>query len=551
MLTILLLSFLYFSEIEAESISGEKKVIAFSGHVSLQYILEHHQQLTDGPISGWIACIYASKPVCKEHNLFADVFWSDIPVPRKNLARDFELARQIKKKGPLDVFLRLDVTPGKVDWFDDAAWSIIEDKFTVTAEMAAAAGFPGICLDTEQYQYKPFAYWSHPLSTVKSFTEYQQMARLRGRQLSHSIKEIYPDIKVFVTFGNWLVAAEMEHGLAQEKTSFGLWPSFVDGLLDGSKELVIVDAYEDAYPYQTYKDFAKGRKRVRDGARLSVDPMRYSQRVQMGLGIWLAYMGKWDKENFENNYRTPDEFEHSLHYALQVTDEYVWLYGGGAQLWKNNSLPQAYRQAIDLAENPHERVYDFRRESLVSSPADKPSDRNVSARGRKDVEEDYVFGRLWSGYAPVADLPIKGWKFHEDPNDIGQKMYWFAADYNDAHWSQIEIADWWEAFDYLYTGIAWYRTIWTVPPAAAGHDKLLLAFGAVDEDCWIYIDGRLVYSFVHGGSGWQTPFEVDITEYVLPGRKHTIAVRVLDTSGPGGIWKPVKLIVPKKKQDPH
>ena len=216
-------------------------------------------------------------------------------------------------------------------------------------------------------------------------------------------------------------------------------------------------------------------------------------------------------------------------------------------MWKKDSLPQEYIQAINLARNPHEQVYDFRKETLISLPADKPSDHKVSARKRKDVEEDYVFGRLWSGYTPVADLPIKGWKFQEDPNDLGQSMEWFAADYNDANWSQIEIADWWEAFDHLYTGIAWYRYVWTVPQAATGHDKLLLAFGAVDEDCWIYIDGRLVHSFLHGGSGWQTPFEVDITKYVLPGRKHTIAIRVLDTSGPGGIWKPVKLVAPKKK----
>ena len=192
-------------------------------------------------------------------------------------------------------------------------------------------------------------------------------------------------------------------------------------------------------------------------------------------------------------------------------------------------------------------MFEFRKTDLSAPQGSKPIDRKISARGRKDVDEDYVFGRLWPRYTPIADLPVKGWKFQEDPNDLGQKQKWFAVCYNDSDWGPIEIADWWEAFDYLYTGIAWYRYEWTVPQTAVGHDKLLLAFGAVDEDCWIYIDGRLVHSFVHGGSGWQTPFEVDITEYVSPGSKHTIAIRVIDTSGPGGIWKPVKLIAPKKK----
>ena len=259
---ILLSAFLCFAENEgrsyqAKSISGQKKVIVFSGHVSLQYILDHHQRLCEGPVSGWIAMMYSAQQVCEEHNLFADVFWSDIAVPRENFARDFDLARQIKQRGPVDVFLRLNVTPGKVDWFDDETWSVMEDKFVVTAEIAATAGFPGICLDTEQYQYKPLAYWSHPLSAVHSFAEYQKQARLRGRQLALAIKDIYPDIKIFITFGNWALAAEMEHGLTQDKASYGLLPGFLDGLLDGSGELVIVDAYEDAYPYQTYADFVK------------------------------------------------------------------------------------------------------------------------------------------------------------------------------------------------------------------------------------------------------------------------------------------------------
>ena len=76
---------------------------------------------------------------------------------------------------------------------------------------------------------------------------------------------------------------------------------------------------------------------------------------------------------------------------------------------------------------------------------------------------------------------------------------------------------------------------------------MFLAFGAVDEDCWVYIDGKEVHSFIHGGNGWQTPFEIDITKYVKPGQTHTIAVRVIDTAGPGGIWKSVKLIAPKSK----
>ena len=40
-------------------------------------------------------------------------------------------------------------------------------------------------------------------------------------------------------------------------------------------------------------------------------------------------------------------------------------------------------------------------------------------------------------------------------------------------------------------------------------------------------------------------FEVDVTPYVKPGERNLIAVRVEDTTGVAGIWKPVKLVTPK------
>ncbi|MFH1616680.1 MAG: hypothetical protein ABIG61_16550 [Planctomycetota bacterium] len=527
------------------AISPDKKIIIFSGHTTMQSVMTNYEMVSGNPFDGRVTIVQPTGQMAKTHNFFADIFWSDTRVAPERFDGEIALAKKVKERGSPELFLRLDVTPGNFDWFDDKTWEAMVEKFAMTAKVAKAGDFPGICLDTEQYQYKPFAYWSHFLSGQKTFDEYQSQARLRGRQLAEAVKPIYQDIKIFLTFGNWMLKNQVDAGLSQDKSTFGLLPAFLDGLLDGSEELTIIDGYEDAYPYRRYEQFVEGKRKIREAAKFSVDPKRYNKRVQACFGLWIAYGGTWDKEDFDKNYFTPEEFEHSLHYALLLADQYVWVYGGGAKLWANGTLPKEYADAIINARKPHRLDYEFRDVDDPTTRKTPPPDKKVSARGRGDVKDEYVFQRLWSGYVPVADMPRKGWKFKEDPEDLGWKEKWYRKDIDDSKWGDIEIADWWEAFDYLYTGVAWYRYDWKVPDEAGKYEKLFLAFGAVDEDCWVYIDGKEVYSFIHGGNGWQTPFEIDVSKYIKPGQRHTLAVRVIDTAGPGGIWKSVKLIAPK------
>jgi len=519
------------------SVSSEKKIFMFSSHTSFNYILDHHQQITDWPFDGTVAQIY---PDQKLDNTHSGVFWSNLHIPTEAYESQIQVARKIKEAGPLTILPRLDVTPGDVDWFDDAAWAVMTEKFVNISRVAKEGGWPGIILDTEQYHLLVFSYWGHDKSGEKTFHEYCKQARLRGNQLSSAVKSFFPDIKIFITFGCWVVADDISNGLQQEKTSYALLPAFLDGLLDGSKELTIIDGYEKSYPYRTYEEFVTGANEIRDAKIFSVDPNRYDHRVQVSFGLWISSLpNPWDQKDFSRNYFTPEEFEHSLSYALQLADEYVWIYCGEA-LFEKGYIPDAYLEAIQNARKPHATDYNFR-----SFEIKKQKDRKVSAKKMKSHKDEYAFKRLWAKHLLVADLPKEGWKFKEDPGNIGIEQGWFELNLNDTDWGDIEIGDWWEAFGYLYTGPAWYRRNWQIPQQSKEYEKLFLAFGAVDEDCWVYIDGKLAGSFIHGGPGWNTPFEIDVTEHLTPGKNHTLAVRVLDSSGAGGIWKSVKLIAPK------
>ena len=88
----------------------------------------------------------------------------------------------------------------------------------------------------------------------------------------------------------------------------------------------------------------------------------------------------------------------------------------------------------------------------------------------------------------------------------------------------------------------WYRRTFTLPDGF-NDGRVLLHFGAVDQDCHVWIDGSLVGEH-HGGV---LPFTLDITEH-LHLDEHEIVVRVRDVTdtscrsrgkqalNPGGIW---------------
>ena len=97
-----------------------------------------------------------------------------------------------------------------------------------------------------------------------------------------------------------------------------------------------------------------------------------------------------------------------------------------------------------------------------------------------------------------------------------------------------------------YVGFAWYRTAFTVDPKNAGN-KLSLLFGAVDEGCKIWLNGKQIverpFPYKGNTNSWLEAFEVDITGVVRFDRPNNLSVRVENGTGPGGIWKPVWLEV--------
>ena len=151
---------------------------------------------------------------------------------------------------------------------------------------------------------------------------------------------------------------------------------------------------------------------------------------------------------------------------------------------------------------------------------------------------------LWHGISAVAaDIPEvpRVWKFRLDPEDQGRKQKWFATDLGDNQWRDLEIGRTWESQGIDYDGVAWYRVQLGNLPKTPTNKRLLLKFGAVDEEAWVYLNGVEVGKHAEGPDGWNSPFVVDVTDHVQTGKSYLLAVRVYDTISAGGIFKPVTL----------
>ena len=152
--------------------------------------------------------------------------------------------------------------------------------------------------------------------------------------------------------------------------------------------------------------------------------------------------------------------------------------------------------------------------------------------------------------ALLEPLP-EPWKFKPDPDDEGLANGWFTPDFNDADWAEIrtDLEQGWDGqgFEEQRIGYGWYRQRLAADPAAAVGRHRYLYFQAVDEDAYVYLDGKLIFEHTERTTGltpnelWIRPFLVPLDDVWSGETDATLAVRVYNRKALGGIWKPVFL----------
>ena len=152
--------------------------------------------------------------------------------------------------------------------------------------------------------------------------------------------------------------------------------------------------------------------------------------------------------------------------------------------------------------------------------------------------------RIWkiaTGIPKDAILLPEYWKGCPDPENQGEKLGFQNEDFDCAKWKNVSV---WNALrsqnyhDYKYM---WYRVKITLPPEDSA-ERAYLCLGAVDEDCKIWINGKVAGGFLSNfkvdPDSWKKPFKIEITDWIRYGSPNHICVRVRKLNpGLGGIWK--------------
>jgi hypothetical protein len=250
--------------------------------------------------------------------------------------------------------LRMNVTPGRLDWFDDHG--AVMANAQLAASIARRGGAIGILFDTEPYEGRLFEYPAQRDTARRPFLEYAAQARRRGAELMRAFERGYPGLVVFLT-----VSATHPHVMWEgdrirpEVANYGLLTPFVDGMfLAASDSARIVDGLEGAYP-------------IKDSAQLDVyfaeqttgilpwltDSTRYRKVLSRSFGIWIDYDSdrrEWNVRDVRKNYRSPDTLRAVVRHALELADDYVWVYTQKPRWWTEEGtrkdLPESYVQAL-------------------------------------------------------------------------------------------------------------------------------------------------------------------------------------------------------------
>lgn len=441
---------------------------------------------------------------------------------------------------------------------DDALWEIIQNNIRLVASAARDAGFAGIVFDPEQYGGDRC--WNYTTNSSATgvdmpYADFAQLVRRRGKQFGHALSAGYPDCLLLFFIGHSMTTEQLKARMAEGQkatlqTLGDLYVPFLDGMLEGTSDgTVFVDGMEHSYSFATAEAFRQGRwTALVESRALTSVPDLFDKKVRCGFGIWTdnRYDGfGWYPYDVEQNRFSPARLQRSIHLALKYSDGYVWLWNERANWYVDGPDGTPHPPCT---QQPQSSGVDRRYRKAVAEAKAWPgldtrpprSDQFADHRTMGYLYEDEL-DHLLTQAEPVMDLPAEGWLFKPDLKYIGADEKWYLPRTPTNDWKPIRIGEFWErqGFGYL-DGPGWYRRqigFNNLPEAK----RLYLSFGAVDESCHLWIDGRYVAVYDRGVPGWDKPFAIEVTGFIKSGT-HTLVIRAHDNRRMGGIWKPVSLI---------
>lgn len=237
----------------------------------------------------------------------------------------------------------------------------------------------------------------------------------------------------------------------------------------------------------------------------------------------------------------PEDYtDYQLFLYLGYVDDVDETYFNGNLIGYSGSFPPNYSTAYNSF-----RKYFIPKEYIKFGKPNLISVRVYDAQLAGGIVNGTV--GIFANMNPISlEIQLQGiWKFKP-----GDNMEFENPQYNDNSWQTITVPRYWEDEGYPnLDGFAWYRKTFFV----TGHyenEKVVVLLGKIDDLDEVYLNGeyignrRKINEFSHGETRYNEFRAYYIDGAILQSNKYnTIAVRVLDQGGMGGIYEgPVGII---------
>ena len=192
---------------------------------------------------------------------------------------------------------------------------------------------------------------------------------------------------------------------------------------------------------------------------------------------------------------------------------------------------------FDTARKPNSKIADtemallsYRMNYALANPEEQ------KARPQVDMSGD------WREFNPQ-------WGFRKDIFEKGlPKEDMMPETFDLAKWTKVDVPARLDATPVgPYCGYGFYAAKFTVPADWAARQVNFL-FHAVDEQAWVYVNGKLVGEHseksekVDFGVLWNEPFIIKVKpEDIRPGKANVIVVKIHNIKGASGIWKKIQI----------
>ncbi len=321
------------------------------------FMLKHVAQMEQTPFDGTVFHITYDKPDGSPGR-FGNECWGDRKFTPAELKRATDELKRTPFKKFDQNFLRFNVLPSDVDWFDD--FHAVMTNACLAARVARDGKCRGVLFDIEAYDKPLWDYRKQKYASTRSWDQYAEQARDRGRSLMSAFEDGFGDnVVVFMTFAYSLPYEETNGDASKLRdVKYGLLKPFLDGMIQATRPgAKIIEGFENAYDYRDAKEFSDAGQLVHEKLPVfAADAEKYHRAVSLGFGLWLDYDWRkhgWDVTDFSKNYFTPAQFQVSVRGALETSDEFVWIYSETPRWWSENGrvkLPAKYVDAIERAK---------------------------------------------------------------------------------------------------------------------------------------------------------------------------------------------------------